>query len=119
MTSLEPPSTAPLTPLTPTNGTLPPVDGPVPPSDPSPFDPALMHAYLTALLSLVSSSPAALRYAPYTEPFCAWMSFQGMLYCTRGRWLFASLCFAGASIFRSNGIALCGFIGWGVAVEPF
>lgn len=55
MATLEPP-TAPLTPLTPTNGTLPPVDGPVTPTA-STFDPALMRAYLLTLLPAVFGTP--------------------------------------------------------------
>lgn len=34
-------------------------------------------AYLTAFLSLLSSSPATLRYAPYTEPFFTYLSYKG------------------------------------------
>ncbi|KAG6333853.1 hypothetical protein ID866_5241, partial [Astraeus odoratus] len=61
-------------------------------------------AFLAAALSLLSSSAATLR---------------GMLACVRAQWLLASLCFAAASTFRSNGILLCGFIVWGMLVVPF
>ncbi|KAL4074276.1 glycosyltransferase family 76 protein [Scleroderma yunnanense] len=76
-------------------------------------------AFLATALSLVSSSPAALRFAPYTEPFYTYFSYRGMLACARSRWLLASLYFTVASAFRSNGILLCGFILWGMLVVPF
>lgn len=34
-------------------------------------------AYTTALLSLLSSSPATLRHAPYSEPFITFLSYRG------------------------------------------
>jgi GPI mannosyltransferase 2 len=34
-------------------------------------------AFLAALLSLIPSSPATMRYAPYTEPFFAYLSYLG------------------------------------------
>ena len=42
----------------------------------------------------------------------------GMLCCARQQWLKASLFFALASSFRSNGILLSGFIFWGLIVSP-
>ncbi|EGN99627.1 glycosyltransferase family 76 protein [Serpula lacrymans var. lacrymans S7.3] len=76
-------------------------------------------AFVSAALSLLPSSPAALRFAAYTEPIFTFMSYRGMLYCTRSQWLFASACFAFASVCRSNGVMLSGFIVWGMLVEPF
>ncbi|KIJ68918.1 glycosyltransferase family 76 protein [Hydnomerulius pinastri MD-312] len=76
-------------------------------------------AFLATVLSLLPSSPAALRFASYTEPFFTYFSYRGMLACARSQWLFASVCFAIASSFRSNGIFLCGFIVWGMLVTPF
>ncbi|KAL6308172.1 GPI mannosyltransferase 2 [Sparassis latifolia] len=76
-------------------------------------------AFLAALLSLLPSSPATLRLAGYSEPFFTYLSYRGMLYCTRSQWFFAACTFALAGMFRSNGILLSGFILWGVLVEPF
>ncbi|THV01248.1 glycosyltransferase family 76 protein [Dendrothele bispora CBS 962.96] len=75
-------------------------------------------AYLAAILSLMSSSPATLRLTPYTEPFFTYFSYRGMLYCTKERWFYASICFALASLFRSNGIMLSGYILWGLIIVP-
>ena len=41
-----------------------------------------------------------------------------MLCCTRQRWFFASVLFALAGMFRSNGIFLAGFIIWGLLGRP-
>ncbi|GAW01800.1 glycosyltransferase family 76 protein [Lentinula edodes] len=63
-------------------------------------------AFLAAVLSLLSSSPATLRLAPCPEPFFTYLSYRGMLYCARSKWFFATICFSLASTFRSNGILL-------------
>ena len=42
----------------------------------------------------------------------------GMLYCARRQWLFGTFCFMLAVTARSNGIFLCGFILYGLIVEP-
>ncbi|KAG1810798.1 glycosyltransferase family 76 protein [Suillus variegatus] len=76
-------------------------------------------AFLSAALSLLSSSPAALKLASYNEPFFTYFSYRGMLACARSQWAAASVCFALASMFRSNGILLSGFILWGMLVAPF
>ncbi|KAG2153673.1 glycosyltransferase family 76 protein [Suillus bovinus] len=76
-------------------------------------------AFLSAALSLFSSSPAALKLASYSEPFFTYLSYRGMLACARSKWAEASICFALASMFRSNGIFLSGFILWGMLVTPF
>ncbi|KIJ16726.1 glycosyltransferase family 76 protein [Paxillus involutus ATCC 200175] len=76
-------------------------------------------AFLATALSLLSSSPATLRFASYNEPFFTYFSYQGMLACARSQWLTASVWFALASAFRSNGILLCGFIVWGMLVTPY
>ncbi|KAK7468327.1 ER membrane glycoprotein subunit of the GPI transamidase complex-like protein [Stygiomarasmius scandens] len=75
-------------------------------------------AYLVALLSIMSSSPVTLRLTPYQEPFFTYLSYRGMLYCTKQRWLYASICFAVAATFRSNGILLSGYILWGLIIVP-
>ncbi|KAF5361632.1 hypothetical protein D9758_007271 [Tetrapyrgos nigripes] len=75
-------------------------------------------AYLVAVLSLMSSSPATLRLTPYQEPFFAYFSYKGMLYCTKDQWFLASVSFALAGTFRSNGILLSGYILWGLLVVP-
>lgn len=91
-------------------------------------------AYLTALLSLLSSSPATLRLVAYTEPFFTFFSYKGMsggvtrwirincsvgmLYCAKSQWFLASLSFALAGTFRSNGFMLGGFILYGLLIEP-
>ncbi|EKM54036.1 glycosyltransferase family 76 protein [Phanerochaete carnosa HHB-10118-sp] len=76
-------------------------------------------AYLTCLLSLLPSSPATLRFSASTEPFFTYFSYRGMLCCARSEWLHASLFFAVASTFRSNGFMLGGYILWGLFVGPF
>ena len=76
-------------------------------------------AFLTAALSLLSSSPATLRFAPYSESFFTYCSYRGMWACARSRWFCASVWFALASTFRSNGIFLSGFIMWGMLVTPY
>ncbi|KAG1799794.1 glycosyltransferase family 76 protein [Suillus plorans] len=76
-------------------------------------------AFLSAALSLLSSSPVALKLASYNEPFFTYLSYRGMLACARSKWAAASICFALASTFRSNGIFLSGFILWGMLVAPF
>ncbi|KAH8119351.1 hypothetical protein DFH11DRAFT_1564543 [Phellopilus nigrolimitatus] len=67
-------------------------------------------ALLVSLLSLLSSSPPTLRYAPYAEPFFAYLSYKGMLFCARKQFFSASIAFALASMFRSNGTILIGYI---------
>ncbi|KAF8550296.1 mannosyltransferase [Imleria badia] len=76
-------------------------------------------AFLATALSLLSSSPATLRFAPYSEPFFTYCSYRGMWACARSRWFAASVWFALTSAFRSNGIFLSGFIMWGMLVEPY
>lgn len=43
----------------------------------------------------------------------------GMYACTQNKWLTATVYFAVAGAFRSNGILLSGFILWGLMVQPF
>ncbi|KAH9945639.1 glycosyltransferase family 76 protein [Amylocystis lapponica] len=76
-------------------------------------------ALLAALLSLLPSSPATLRLAGYTEPFFTYLSYKGMLCCTRFQWFRATCYFALAGTFRSAGIMLGGFILWGLLIGPF
>ncbi|KDQ15752.1 glycosyltransferase family 76 protein [Botryobasidium botryosum FD-172 SS1] len=76
-------------------------------------------SFLTALLSLLPSSPATAHAGAYAEPFFTFLSYRGMLLCTRKKWLLASAFFAVAGAFRANGILLAGFIIWGLVVEPF
>ncbi|KAH7923928.1 glycosyltransferase family 76 protein [Leucogyrophana mollusca] len=76
-------------------------------------------AFLSSALSLMPSSPVALKFASYSEPYFTYLSYRGMLACTRSRWLMASICFTFAGMFRSNGLTLCGFIVWGMLIEPF
>ncbi|KAG1765778.1 glycosyltransferase family 76 protein [Suillus occidentalis] len=75
-------------------------------------------AFLSAALSVFSSSPAALKLASYNEPFFTYFSYRGMLACARSKWAAASICFTLASMFRSNGIFSSGFILWGMLVAP-
>ncbi|KAI0740196.1 GPI mannosyltransferase 2 [Earliella scabrosa] len=89
------------------------------------YDLSLIHlrsreaAFLAALLSLLPSSPVTLRVAGYTEPFFTYLSYRaGMLHCARGNWFYAAVAFLTAGAFRSNGIFLCGFLIWGMIVEP-
>ena len=76
-------------------------------------------AFLAAALSLLSSSPATLRFAPYSEPFFTHCSYRGMWACARSQWFCASVWFMLATTFRSNGIFLSGFIMWGMLVAPY
>ncbi|GLB37241.1 hypothetical protein LshimejAT787_0402920 [Lyophyllum shimeji] len=82
-----------------------------------PASPSL--ARLVCLLSLLPSSPATLYFAPYAEPFFTYLSYKGMLYAAKEFWLPATICFALASTFRSNGILLSGYLVWGLVVRPF
>ncbi|TCD67853.1 ER membrane glycoprotein subunit of the GPI transamidase complex-like protein, partial [Steccherinum ochraceum] len=75
-------------------------------------------AYLTALLSLVPTSPVTLRLVPYSEPFVAYFSYTGMYFCATSEWFWAATFFTFASAFRSNGFLLGGFLLWGLLVEP-
>ncbi|KIY50169.1 hypothetical protein FISHEDRAFT_39674 [Fistulina hepatica ATCC 64428] len=81
-------------------------------------------SFLSALLSLIPSSPVTLRLAPYAEPFFTYMSYRGdencsgMLYCAQERYFLGAWCFMLASFFRSNGIMLAGFIVWGLVAGP-
>lgn len=81
--------------------------------------PSPKHALLATLLSLLPSNPVTAYFAPYTEPFFTYFSYWGMLCCTRQQWFFASLLFALAGTFRSNGVFLAGFLIWGLLVRPF
>ena len=105
------------------------------------YDLTLVHtgshdlAMLATACSIFTTSPATLLHAPYTEPFFAFFSFKGadfhymtetrtdhfvgMLYSAHNRWLRASLMFAVACTFRSNGVLLAGYIVWGMLLEPF
>ncbi|KII92474.1 glycosyltransferase family 76 protein [Plicaturopsis crispa FD-325 SS-3] len=76
-------------------------------------------AFLAALLSLLPASPSTLLFASYTEPFFTYLSYRGMLYSAREKWVSAAVCFALAGAFRGNGIFLSGFIIWGRIVHPF
>ncbi|KDQ57726.1 glycosyltransferase family 76 protein [Jaapia argillacea MUCL 33604] len=75
-------------------------------------------ALISALLGLLPSSPATLWYAPYTEPFFIFFSYQGMWACAKRRHLFASALFACAGAFRSNRVLLGGFVIWDLVVYP-
>ncbi|KAI0631661.1 GPI mannosyltransferase 2 [Trametes polyzona] len=75
-------------------------------------------AWLACLLSLLPSSPVTLRIAGYTEAFFTFLSYRGMLCCARKQWFWAACYFALATVFRSNGITLSGFIAWGLVIEP-
>ncbi|KAI1789903.1 mannosyltransferase [Ganoderma leucocontextum] len=75
-------------------------------------------ALLGSLLSLLPSSPVTLRLAGYSEAIFTWCSYSGMLYCARRQWLFGAFCFTVAATARSNGIFLCGFLLYGLVVEP-
>ncbi|KAH7913176.1 glycosyltransferase family 76 protein [Hygrophoropsis aurantiaca] len=76
-------------------------------------------AFVSAALSLLPSSPATLKFASYSEPFFTYLSYKGLLACSHSQWFFASICFTLAGAFRSNGFMLCGFILWGMLVDPF
>ncbi|KAG1878223.1 glycosyltransferase family 76 protein [Suillus subluteus] len=76
-------------------------------------------AFLSTALSVFSNSPTALKLASYSEPFFTYFSYRGMLACARSNWATASIFFALASMFRSNGIFLSGFILWGMLITPF
>ncbi|KIY73324.1 glycosyltransferase family 76 protein [Cylindrobasidium torrendii FP15055 ss-10] len=76
-------------------------------------------ADLATALSLLPSSPATFRLAPYNEPFFAFLAYSGMLYCQRKQFLPAAIFFTLAGFFRSNNILLGGFIMWSMLVVPF
>ncbi|KAI0063536.1 mannosyltransferase [Artomyces pyxidatus] len=76
-------------------------------------------AFLAALLSLLPLSPTTLYFAAYAEPAFTLLSYKGMLACARKQHLRASLYFALAASFRSNGILLAMYVPWDIIVEPF
>jgi len=98
-------------------------------------------ALLTALLSLLPASPATLYFAPYAEPIFTFLSYQGacacfydsprfspplwgllhtlgMLACARAHYHRASLYFAAAAAFRSNGVLLALYVPWSLLIDP-
>ncbi len=98
-------------------------------------------ALLTALLSLLPASPATLYFAPYAEPIFTFLSYQGacacfydsprfspplwgllhtlgMLACARVHYHRASLYFAAAAAFRSNGVLLALYVPWSLLIDP-
>ncbi|KAF8626865.1 hypothetical protein AX15_004683 [Amanita polypyramis BW_CC] len=75
-------------------------------------------AYITVVISLLSSSPVTVRLVPYSEPFFTYLSYKGMFYCTRKKWVLATSLFTLASTFRSNGFLLSSYILWGMVMHP-
>ncbi|TFK25487.1 GPI mannosyltransferase 2 [Coprinopsis marcescibilis] len=75
-------------------------------------------AYISTVLALIPSSPVTLFAAPYNEPFFTYLSYRGMLFCAQEHWLLAALAFCAATMFRSNGLFLAGFIIWGILIQP-
>ncbi|KAF6760027.1 GPI mannosyltransferase 2 [Ephemerocybe angulata] len=75
-------------------------------------------ARIATVLALLPSSPVTLFLVPYNEPFYTYLSYRGMYYCAQSQWLKASIAFALASCFRSNGVFLAGFIIWGILINP-
>ncbi|KAI0093296.1 GPI mannosyltransferase 2 [Irpex rosettiformis] len=73
-------------------------------------------AYLAALLSLLPSSPATLRFSVYNEPFFTYLSYKGI--CATQDLVAATVFFTGAASLRSNGFMLSGFVVWQTVVEP-
>ncbi|KAG8740677.1 ER membrane glycoprotein subunit of the GPI transamidase complex-like protein [Ceratobasidium sp. 414] len=66
---------------------------------------------------LMGAPPVILRNA-YAEPLFAYFSFKGMNACHRHNHLVASLYFALATTFRTNGTILTGFILYNMLVRP-
>ncbi|KAG9078827.1 ER membrane glycoprotein subunit of the GPI transamidase complex-like protein [Ceratobasidium sp. UAMH 11750] len=65
----------------------------------------------------MGAPPVIFRNA-YAEPFFAYFSFKGMNACHRQNYLIASLYFALATSFRSNGTVLTGFILYHLLARP-
>lgn len=65
----------------------------------------------------MGAPPVVIR-SVYAEPFFALFSFQGMNACYNRNYFFASICFALATCFRTNGILLSGFILYGLIAQP-
>ncbi|KZT43667.1 mannosyltransferase [Sistotremastrum suecicum HHB10207 ss-3] len=76
-------------------------------------------ARISALLSLLPSSPAVIFHVGYTEPLFNLCSYMGMLKCVNAKWAQASFYFMLANSFRSNGVLLAGFVLWGLIADPF
>lgn len=69
---------------------------------------------LGTALSLLPLSAATQHIATgYSEPLFRWLSYRGMLCCARRQWQRATLCFTAATLLRSNGVFLAGFVVWG------
>ncbi|KAG8796441.1 ER membrane glycoprotein subunit of the GPI transamidase complex-like protein [Ceratobasidium sp. 428] len=76
------------------------------------------YAYLTFLVFIIMGAPPVFFRNSYAEPFFAYFSFKGMHACYRQSHLSASLYFALATSFRSNGTILCGFILYDLLARP-
>lgn len=79
-------------------------------------------AYTAALLSVFAPSAATTLAAPTPEAFFSFASLMGMLALERATWILtwtrllsASMWFALATSFRSNGVLLVGYIGFKLA----
>lgn len=77
------------------------------------------YAFLTTVMSLISSSPAGWLLGTYSEPLYAFFALRGMIFCHYRQFLFAAVSFALATCFRANGILLSGYLAWGIVVKPF
>jgi Gpi18-like mannosyltransferase len=76
-------------------------------------------AYLAALLSIFTSSPAVVHISGCPEPLFTFCTYRGLLECARKRWYAAALLFMIAGTLRSNGILLAGFHLWYLLIRPF
>ncbi|KAG8790825.1 ER membrane glycoprotein subunit of the GPI transamidase complex-like protein [Ceratobasidium sp. 428] len=76
------------------------------------------YAYLTFLVFIIMGAPPVFFRNSYAEPFFAYFSFKGMHACYRESHLSASLYFALATSFRSNGTILSGFLLYDLLARP-
>ncbi|KAG8721742.1 ER membrane glycoprotein subunit of the GPI transamidase complex-like protein [Ceratobasidium sp. 394] len=70
------------------------------------------------IVSIFMGAPPVILRNAYAEPFFAYFSFKGMNACHHQNYLIASLYFALATVFRSNGTILTGFILYDLLVRP-
>jgi len=69
--------------------------------------------WVGAVIFLYLASPASVfTVASYTEPLFALLTFTGLLFCARGRWLRSVIPFSAASWIRSNGMLHAGYFGY-------
>lgn len=76
-------------------------------------------AYTAAMLSVFAPASMSALSSPTPEPFFSFFSLVGMLLLDGSavRDLLAATAFAAATLFRANGVLLCGYVVWQVYIQ--